>query len=702
MKNIRYFRFPASLILGAFIIVMFTSYGNKKTHPSINEMIVNAFLSKNNDKKKVLSEFKNYSFLGFDLPRQCKGTAMVKDGFFQALDIVWITRDITDKIQNTEGNLFDLAALKATCDEGNAEMGVTEWIKHGGYSADVPEVPASLRHFYDPTKPEGNQYLTDITNAVIMGTIQRVLRNPHMNGIDWALGSPGDKRFDPMGHIYNWENGKAWMKMALESKDADRRSEFLGKAWRALGETLHMIADNGCPPHVRNDAHPSPLWGNNGMFGNPDPYEELMDIIRSKNPDEFMGFSRGTPDNTIKEAIAGMKRAEEVAKALAVFTNKNFVTNETISGVDKYGNPKKQIINCTAPYSSPLLENMTYNEADYTYNASGVKQCNDHNYFMKFIPTLCEPKVDMECVKSQAAVLIPCIIEAGNKVMELYIPKLEVNIKSAEKGIVTGEIKHLKDAEYTIEIKYNGKVNIVLKDKKFKIKDEENVMAKDGVFETSDLDFEKGDHIYAKLEFSGIRIESPEFVCSDIKVGYSRFKINVALSGTEVIESNTGSNSTESRNIGIIIDNEAKYALDWGRLPKLSWQGSKFLFEYKYQVKMYPTDVIWDSYKISGIISTGSPQTISGEAIYLTTTKFDDGTTGSNEIGVRFQNVPFKSGNEYGISFNFSSKNADIKKYISKYWKKYETRGTGAFYKQNLATVNWSGGGDISIGFYNK
>ena len=300
MKSSKSFRFVVNTLIGASLIILLTSYGNSKVHPGINEIIVRSFINMVKDPGTNPPGFKYY-FFNPDLLKQCKGIAVTKSGFLQPSDIVWINREITDKIQDTEGNLFDLATLKATTDEGAAEKSVTEWISHGGFSADEPELPASLRHFYDPTAHKGKRYLTDITNAKRMGALQRMLKNPEMDGVEWALGKPGDLSFNTQEHSYTWEKGKAWMKMALQEKDENKRSEHMGKAWRSLGETLHMIADNGCPPHVRNDAHPSPLCNYNIIFGNPDPYEEIIDIIRRDYPNDFLNYFNGLPDKSLTE-----------------------------------------------------------------------------------------------------------------------------------------------------------------------------------------------------------------------------------------------------------------------------------------------------------------------------------------------------------------------------------------------------------------
>ncbi len=520
MKSSVIFGFAANMLIGACLIVLFTSYGNTKVHPGINEMIVESFITKTRDPQNKLQEFKYYYF-NLDLVQQCKGTAMTKSGFFQPDDINWINRDMENAtgIGSVE---VDFATLKATTEEGPAEKSVKEWISHGGYSADEPELPASLRHFYDPTEQEGIRYLTDITNAKLMGALQQMLKNPEVDGVEWALGKPGDLSSGVQEHAYTWEKGKAWMKMALQEKNEDKRSEDMGKAWRSLGETLHMIADNGCPPHVRNDAHPSPLCNYNIVFGNPDPYEEIIDIIMKDNPYDFIQYFKGTPDKVLTDQIKGMKTARDIAHALAVFTNTNFVTGETISGIDKQGNQWEQIIRQDDPYHSPLLQQMNYDENSGIFsniinkNPEPVKQCCDKTYWVDLIPEICYSYVTFECVESQAKILLPTVVEAGRKVMELFIPKLKVEIKSADNGLVKGQITHKTDQEYTSVIKYSGKLTLFLKDKNHRKKGETDVNVINGQFSAPGINFENGDFVYARIDFGGIGVESPEFKCGGI------------------------------------------------------------------------------------------------------------------------------------------------------------------------------------------
>ncbi len=526
MRSSAIFSFAVTMLIGAGIIALFTSYGNTQVHPDINEMIVEAFNSKSRDPQKKLPEFKYYYF-NLDLTQQCKGVAVTRAGKFHAEDALWVA-DHKPRILNSniarDIDVFEALALSSTVVESNTEYSAKEWISHGGFSADEPELPASLRHFYDPTKAEGLRYLVDITNARLMGTIQMLLPNPEVDGVEWALGKPGDLKFNVQEHSYTWEKGKAWMKMALQEKNEDKRSEFMGKAWRSLGETLHMIADNGCPPHVRDDAHPSPLFSYNTIFGNPDSYEEIIDIVRSKWPSDFIGYFKGEPDKKLTDQIREMKTAREIAHALAVYTNTNFVTGETISGTDKQGNIWQQIAHPEYTYHSPLLQQMDYNENTGIFsnmindNPGPIMQCCDKAYWIGILPEICYSYVTFECVESQAKLLLPTVVEAGKKVMELFIPKLKVEIKSAENGLVKGQITHITDLEYTSEIKYSGKATLFIKDKNHRKKGEAEVIVINGQFSTPGINFENGDFVYARIDFGGIGVESPEFKCGGIIV----------------------------------------------------------------------------------------------------------------------------------------------------------------------------------------
>jgi len=207
-----------------------------------------------------------------------------------------------------------------------------------------------------------------------------------------------------------------------------------------------------------------------------------------------------------------MTTAFQIADALARFTNANFVSNETISGITKTGQQVKQKTHPENAYPSPKLESMTYNESDYSYSsAGGVKQCVDHYNAANLIPTLCDPFVSEECVKSQAAALLPCIVEAGANVIRLFIPKLTVEITSANNGLVRGKIKHRTDAEYPVEIKYTGEVTLLVRDEKFKEINQVKLQAKNGMFEQPGFTLPPGGTLAARIDCGGISVQSPDF-----------------------------------------------------------------------------------------------------------------------------------------------------------------------------------------------
>ena len=500
----------AGIVVYFVLTFVLTGYGNKKVHPDLNSEIVEAFTKRHNKGMFAIPKFKNYLFV-FD-GKKIAGTGVTQDGLFHAEDVTGVGYGYYE--------------------EGRMSLSPKEWISHGGYSADVPEVPASLRHFYDPTKPAGSRYLNDLANSKIMGFMQKLFTNPRVDGVEWAVGQP-NSAVGVQEHYYTWENGKMWMKQALEEKDAEKRKELLARTWRSLGETLHMVADHGCPSHVRNDAHPSPFFNNNNIFGNPDPYEEYVDYFRNKQSSTFRSFFGGAPDADLKAELSAHKTIRPIAHSLAVFVNRNFVTTETISGTNRYGNPVKQIIHDSIAYKSPLLHNMEYSKDYYTSTVGQyeVKQCTDISYFAGIIPRLVYPYVDAECVKSQAKALIPNIIEAGMQAVQIYIPELSVEIKSAVGGIVKGTIKHKTDSEYKNEIVYQGDLYIEIREpKKFKKKKEYKIEAKDGKFEAKGINFIEGDLAYAEIRLDGFYVKSPEFVCgSSVPFNF----VHISLSSTK-------------------------------------------------------------------------------------------------------------------------------------------------------------------------
>lgn len=493
MKNIRIYTPIITILTLLAVWALFVGYGNQKNHPTINKFIVKAFLEKNNKGNFSMKKFKLYEF---KLDRvKLRGNYISKTGLFNPSEIDRIDKDMANWLYG-----------ETTYTEDIGDKTPLDWIAHGGYSADVPEVPASFRHFYDPTRPDGEKHLTDDVNSKLLNLIQKILTNPNTDGVAWAVGQAG--AYGVLEHNYTWENGKVFIKGALEEKDSEKRKALMAKAWRSLGETLHMIADNGCPSHVRNDAHPSIPFRTMSYFGNPDTYEEMMDELQKNNYGALDEFQSGKVDPDLAMKLEKSTTIKDVAHKLAVFTNENFFTDETISGTDWKGNVVKPITHPNYVYSSPKLSAANYSNNYYRRNVGNkeVLLCTDTWFFKKYAISKTYPYLDEACVKSMASALIPAIKEAGLHAIRLYIPDLNVKITSlSEDGSISGEIIHKTDKEYTKAIRYNGPVVI----KTATLDELGKFDARDGRFSGKITPVDNA-YIHAEIEFGGVFVKSEQ------------------------------------------------------------------------------------------------------------------------------------------------------------------------------------------------
>lgn len=493
MKKVKIYT-PLILLIALLAVwVLFLGYGNQKNHPTINKFIVKAFLEKNNKSNFSMKKFKLYEFKLDKV--KLRGNYISKPGLFNPSEVDRFHEDLANWMYS-----------ETIYTEDVGEKTPVDWIAHGGYSADVPEVPASFRHFYDPTRADGSRHLTDDVNSKLLNWIQNKFTNPNTDGVSWAIGKSGN--FGVLEHNYTWENGKLFVKGALEEKDAEKRKALMAKAWRSLGETLHMIADNGCPSHVRNDAHPSIPFKMMSYFGNPDTYEEMMAEFQTSNDGGLDEFQRGKVDADLALKFEKSATIRDVAHQLALFTNENFFTTETISGTDWKGNEVKPLTHPEYVYNSPKLSAATYKNNYYRRKIGNneVLLCTDTWFFSKYPVSKTYPYLDEACVKSQATALIPAIKEAGLHSIRLFIPELSVKIISlSEDGSITGEIIHKTDKEYTKTIRYNGLVVI----KTATLDELGKLEARDGRF-SGKISPADNAWVHAEIEFGGVTVKSEQ------------------------------------------------------------------------------------------------------------------------------------------------------------------------------------------------
>lgn len=610
------------IVFGLFLL----SYGNTKNHPTINGFIVESFLKKNNKGTFSMSKFKNYEF-DFEKSK-LKGDYITKPGLLNPSEI--------DNWKGDQLSNFELVGLNPTYTEEPREESPKKWIEHGGFSADEPEVPASLRHFYDPTRSDEERYLTDKVNSKVMSWFQSNFKNPKTDGLQWALGTQGN--FGVTEHLYTWEHGKKYIQAALQEVNPNKRKNYMAKAWRSLGETLHMIADHGCPPHVRNDGHPSIPIALLSYFGNPDPYEENLDLWQNNNNDALLAYKSGIVPKKLAETLQKVKTTKEIAHELAVFTNSNFFTNETISGTDWKGNKIKQITHPEYEYKSPKISLANYDDGYYRTKIEGqeVLMCSDKWFFSKFNIPRKYPEIDEACIKSQAKVLIPSITEAGVNVIKLFIPNLEVKIISLdENGNISGQIIHNTDKEYMQKINYNGPVNI----KTVTLTELANLNAINGKFSGKINGGENSD-IYAEIEFGGVKVKSQ------------------TIKNQKAIKPTNAKATTMDISVRIFVD--VSYTGGYKDKEQTFFQNGFRCYESWGDWREF-TVPIGNSFK--GIRQDKDPQsTIEGEMtdekIVWLKIKFHEANKSGGKLyreewwEAEIRNIPFESGNDFGKAYN--------------------------------------------------
>jgi len=407
----------AALFSGALLASTY-AFDNVNDHPRFNEVIVEQFVEQvQADASNVNSRFSRYLFV-MNGNAKLAGTGVADKGW-------------------------------TSVNEAEMKLAPTGWIKHGGFAADEPEMPAGVRHFYDPLGIDGGKkWLTDISGRLETLIRDNITGDPQIDAKEWA--------FSYAENQHNWAIGKAAFKKALEEDDPALREKYMAKAWRCLGEVLHLVADMGLPPHVRNDTHPSSGSGAvDYMFGDPGPCESLF------KTDYISDYKSNKAEVALKDAFAAATTAEAIFDTLARFTNRHFFSAGTIMGTgsDTYS----PLITSRPAYPLPKLEDLDYHDEDFYFykkfpSGTEVKLCRD----LRFIKRRGYPYIDSKCVQSMSAVWVPSVITAGKYVMARFIPKLSVTITDydASSGSYKGTIDHTTDNEYISGISYNGPVVI--------------------------------------------------------------------------------------------------------------------------------------------------------------------------------------------------------------------------------------------------
>ncbi|MBI2300274.1 MAG: hypothetical protein HYU66_15235 [Armatimonadetes bacterium] len=429
---------------------------------------------------------------------------------------------------------------------GDAEFTPAGWIIEGGYTADEPEVYMCLRHFYDPTKPEGQRYLTDIP---FLGKFREQVRsiwrrdvevvNPTIDSRAWA--------FTRADNPWGWQQGLTAMRQALGQGDLTRakRNRLAATAWRALGESMHLMADLTVAAHTRNDGHPGKLPAGDLR---PDPYEEWAlapelqaaydSIPRSGGWQKLDPF--GAMDDEIGGAIAGAGSPTSLFHAVAAYVNRRFLTPDTLNGTDHNGNP-------IAPangqlYPSPLLgREVVWDEGAGTYNATFARrgevamiketwQSATWGAWLKKIGTGLSGATltfgtTHDSAASQARVLGPIAMAANMRLIDWYLPRVQITITSIDASQpdkpLAGKVEHKPYGAWTtpidITLPKDGILELYVDDRRQDPRDYELTVTK-GVLagKLKGVDLKDAKRIGVEMDMAGIRIASPDYTARGV------------------------------------------------------------------------------------------------------------------------------------------------------------------------------------------
>ncbi|MBI4992230.1 MAG: lamin tail domain-containing protein [Candidatus Harrisonbacteria bacterium] len=184
--------------------------------------------------------------------------------------------------------------------------------------------PRWMNHFYDPvynrglTKIPGNwvsskdwahnsdQQISALYNPVLNTTIAGLL----------AVTNPGELR----------KTDFTWERAIRDYLRGDKE-----RAFRGLGQILHLIEDASVPDHTRNDPHPA--FDQEDFLETGSPYELWTGDFNLDNPDKNLSLRLSN-----KKPIA-LDDLDTYFDSLASYSNNNFYSKDTIGG-QEYNLPK--------------------------------------------------------------------------------------------------------------------------------------------------------------------------------------------------------------------------------------------------------------------------------------------------------------------------------------------------------------------------
>ncbi len=195
------------------------------------------------------------------------------------------------------------------------KLTIEDLVRNGARFED--SFPRSLNHFFNPI---------DSTPLTVLG---KELGN---TSPDWALEDNGDVDPNINGEQdYSYKKANDYFFKALTEPTEEAREENWGKLFQTLGQVIHHVQDMAQPDHVRNDEHLTDSW-----------YEEYTND--HKNDSYFNALMTGNtypiPEfPTARDFWTTQSTDQNVMnrRGIADFTNRNFVSKDTIFAVKNDG-----------------------------------------------------------------------------------------------------------------------------------------------------------------------------------------------------------------------------------------------------------------------------------------------------------------------------------------------------------------------------
>lgn len=191
------------------------------------------------------------------------------------------------------------------------EKSILDYLGEGGREED--SMPRFLWHFHD-------------------GLLNIGLSGIYDSSILWAQRAIGDQKFGD----YSWQSTMNYYYSALVQKDQYERNRLFGKAFRGLGQLLHLVQDLAIPEHTRNNPHPPPLLTIENYMARQSKNQNILYGLIG-NPSFFDFKTLQTTRSAFRDQGAPIPIANLFDTDTYLGTNPEVTTGDTV-GLAEYSN----------------------------------------------------------------------------------------------------------------------------------------------------------------------------------------------------------------------------------------------------------------------------------------------------------------------------------------------------------------------------